>query len=197
MARRINTKDAEAIRQKLGQRVIVLVGLMGVGKSTIGRRLAERLGFPFIDADHEIESAAGKSIPEIFADHGEDYFRDGERKVIARLLDGGACVLATGGGAYINDETRELIRKKGVSVWLKAELPLLMSRVSRRSNRPLLQSHDPQAVMRRLMEERYPIYSTADVTVLSRDVAHSAIVNDVIKGLAQWPGLERSANEQN
>src|SRR6185503_5742827 len=183
MARRINTKDAEANRQKLGQRVIVLVGLMGAGKSTIGRRLAERLGFPFIDADHEIESAAGKSIAEIFADHGEDYFRDGERKVIARLLDGGACVLATGGGAYINDETRELIRKKGVSVWLKAELPLLMSRVSRRSNRPLLQSDDPQAVMRRLMEERYPIYSTADVTVLSRDVAHSAIVNDVIKGL--------------
>ena len=197
MARRINTKDAEAIRQKLGQRVIVLVGLMGAGKSTIGRRLAERLDFPFIDADHEIESAAGKSIAEIFADHGEDYFRDGERKVIARLLDGGACVLATGGGAYINDETRELIRKKGVSVWLKAELPLLMSRVSRRSNRPLLQSDDPQAVMRRLMEERYPIYSTADVTVLSRDVAHSAIVNDVIKGLVQWPGLERSANEQN
>ena len=168
MARRINSKDAEAIRQKLGQRVIVLVGLMG----------------------------AGKSIPEIFADHGEDYFRDGERKVIARLLDGGACVLATGGGAYINDETRELIRKKGVSVWLKAELPLLMSRVSRRSNRPLLQSEDPQAVMRRLMEERYPIYSTADITVLSRDVAHSTIVNDVMKALAQWPGLERSANEQ-
>jgi len=196
MARRINTKDAEAIRQKLGQRVIVLVGLMGAGKSTIGRRLAERLGFSFIDADHEIESAAGKSIPEIFADHGESYFRDGERKVIARLLDGGACVLATGGGAYINDETRELIRKKGVSVWLKAELPLLMSRVSRRSNRPLLLSEDPQAVMRRLMEDRYPIYSTADITVLSRDVAHSAIVNDVMKGLAQWPGLERSANEQ-
>jgi shikimate kinase len=196
MARRINSKDAEAIRQKLGQRVIVLVGLMGAGKSTIGRRLAERLGFPFIDADQEIESAAGKSIPEIFADHGEDYFRDGERKVIARLLDGGACVLATGGGAYINDETRELIRKKGVSVWLKAELPLLMSRVSRRSNRPLLQSEDPQAVMRRLMEERYPIYSTADITVLSRDVAHSTIVNDVMKALAQWPGLERSANEQ-
>jgi shikimate kinase len=197
MARRINNKDAEAIRQKLGKRAIVLVGLMGAGKSTIGRRLAERLGFPFVDADQEIESAAGKSIPEIFADHGEDYFRDGERKVIARLLDGGACVLATGGGAYINDETRELIRRKGVSVWLKAELPLLMSRVSRRSNRPLLQSDDPQAVMRRLMEARYPIYSTADVTVLSRDVAHSAIVNDVIKGLAQWPGLERSANEQN
>ena len=196
MARRINSKDAEAIRQKLGQRVIVLVGLMGAGKSTIGRRLAERLGFPFIDADQEIESAAGKSIPEIFADHGEDYFRDGERKVIARLLDGGACVLATGGGAYINDETRELIRRKGVSVWLKAELPLLMSRVSRRSNRPLLQSDDPQAVMRRLMEARYPIYSTADITVLSRDVAHSTIVNDVMKALAQWPGLERSANEQ-
>ena len=137
MARRSNTKDVESIRHRLGNRVIVLVGLMGAGKSTVGRRLAEKLDLPFVDADHEIEAAAGKTIPEIFADHGETYFRDGERKVITRLLDGGAAVLATGGGAYVNPATRDMIRSKGISVWLKADLPLLMRRVSRRSNRPL------------------------------------------------------------
>jgi shikimate kinase len=196
MARRNNTIDVESIRQRLGGRVIVLVGLMGAGKSTVGRRLAERLGLPFKDADHEIETAAGKTIPEIFADHGEAYFRDGERKVIARLLDSGAAVLATGGGAYVNPGTRDLIRKKGIAVWLKADLPLLMRRVSRRSNRPLLKNGDPEGVMRRLIEERYPIYAGADVTVMSRDVAHTAIVNDVIKALAHWPGWERVTHEQ-
>jgi shikimate kinase len=163
---------------------------MGAGKSTVGRRLADKLGLPFVDADHEIEAAAGKTIPEIFADHGEAYFREGERKVIARLLDSGAAVLATGGGAYVNTETRNLIKLKGVSIWLKADLPLLMRRVSRRSNRPLLKSDDPQAVMRRLIEERYPIYQLADITVMSRDVAHTAMVNDVLKALLQWPGWE-------
>jgi shikimate kinase len=192
MARRSNSKDADSIRQRLGDRVIVLVGLMGAGKSTVGRRLAEKLALPFIDADHEIEAAAGKTIPEIFADHGEAYFRDGERKVIARLLDSGAAVLATGGGAYIHAETRDLIKRKAVSVWLKAALPLLMRRVSRRSNRPLLKNDDPEAVMRRLMDERYPIYASADIAVTSRDVAHTAVVNDVINALAQWPGWEQS-----
>jgi shikimate kinase len=196
MARRTNPRDVESIRERLRGRAVVLVGLMGAGKSTVGRRLAEKLGLPFIDADHEIEAAAGKSIPEIFADHGEAYFRDGERKVIARLLDSGAAVLATGGGAYVNNGTRELIRQKGISVWLKADLPLLMRRVNRRSNRPLLKNTDPEAVMRRLIEERYPVYASADVTVMSRDVAHTAIVNDVIKALAQWSGWERLANEQ-
>jgi shikimate kinase len=190
MVVRSNFKDAEAIRRRLGDRAIVLVGLMGAGKSTVGRRLADKLGLPFVDADHEIEAAAGKTIPEIFADHGEAYFREGERKVIARLLDSGAAVLATGGGAYVNTETRNLIKLKGVSIWLKADLPLLMRRVSRRSNRPLLKSDDPQAVMRRLIEERYPIYQLADITVMSRDVAHTAMVNDVLKALLQWPGWE-------
>src|SRR5438105_11355702 len=196
MARRNNVKDIESIRRQLVDRVIVLVGLMGAGKSTVGRRLAEELELPFVDADHEIEAAAGKTIPEIFADHGEAYFRDGERKVIARLLDGGAAVLATGGGAYVNNATRELIRSKGISVWLKADLPLLMRRVSRRSNRPLLKTDDPEAVMRRLIDEPYPVYEKADVTVASRDVAHTAVVNDVIKALAQWPGWEQASNEQ-
>jgi shikimate kinase len=190
MVVRSNFKDAEAIRRRLGDRAIVLVGLMGAGKSTVGRRLADKLGLPFVDADHEIEAAAGKTIPEIFADHGEAYFREGERKVIARLLDSGAAVLATGGGAYVNTETRNLIKLKGVSIWLKADLPLLMRRMSRRSNRPLLKSDDPQAVMRRLIEERYPIYQHADITVMSRDVAHTAMVNDVLKALLQWPGWE-------
>ncbi len=190
MVVRSNFKDAESIRRRLGDRAIVLVGLMGAGKSTVGRRLADKLGLPFVDADHEREAAAGKTIPEIFADHGEAYFREGERKVIARLLDSGAAVLATGGGAYVNTETRNLIKLKGVSIWLKADLPLLMRRVSRRSNRPLLKSDDPQAVMRRLIEERYPIYQLADITVMSRDVAHTAMVNDVLKALLQWPGWE-------
>jgi shikimate kinase len=190
MVVRSNFKDAESIRRRLGDRAIVLVGLMGAGKSTVGRRLADKLGLPFVDADHEIEAAAGKTIPEIFADHGEAYFREGERKVIARLLDSGAAVLATGGGAYVNTETRNLIKLKGVSIWLKADLPLLMRRVSRRSNRPLLKSDDPQAVMRRLIEERYPIYQHADITVMSRDVAHTAMVNDVLRALLQWPGWE-------
>jgi shikimate kinase len=190
MVARSNFKDAESIRRRLGDRAIVLVGLLGAGKSTVGRRLADKLGLPFVDADHEIEAAAGKTIPEIFADHGEAYFREGERKVIARLLDSGAAVLATGGGAYVNTETRNLIKLKGVSIWLKADLPLLMRRVSRRSNRPLLKSDDPQAVMRRLIEERYPIYQHADITVMSRDVAHTAMVNDVLKALLQWPGWE-------
>lgn len=190
MARRSLTKETEIIRQKLGQRPIVLVGLMGAGKTTIGRRLAAKLGLSFVDADHEIELAAGKTIPEIFADHGEAYFRDGERKVIARLLASGPAILATGGGAFMNDETRQNIHKSGVAVWLKADLPLLMKRVKKRSNRPLLRTENPEDVMRKLIEERYPIYAKADVTVESRDVAHSSMVGDVIRALAQWPGWE-------
>jgi shikimate kinase len=196
MARRNTSKETECVRRRLGNRVIVLVGLMGAGKSTVGRRLAEKLGLSFMDADHEIEVAAGKTIPEIFADHGETYFRDGERKVIARLLDSGPAVLATGGGAYINPDTRELIRLKGVSIWLKADLPVLMRRVSRRSNRPLLQTSDPEAVMRGLIEERYPIYANADITITTRDVAHTAIVKDVLKGLAQWQGWNRANDDE-
>ena len=191
MARRALIKEVEFIRDKLGDHAIVLVGLMGAGKTTVGRRLSDKLGVPFVDADHEIEIAAGKRIAEIFADHGEAYFRDGERKVIARLLESGAQVMATGGGAFMNEETRRRIREAGVSVWLRADLALLLKRVSRRSDRPLLNNDDPTTVMTRLVEQRYPVYATADITVDSQDIPHTSIVNDVIKALAEWPEWER------
>lgn len=177
---------AKTVREGLGSRSIALVGLMGCGKSSVGRRLAARLELPFVDADDEIERAAGKSIPDIFAEHGEAHFREGERKVIQRLLSEGQKVLATGGGAYMNAETRSAIRHAGIAVWLKAELPVLMRRVLKRDNRPLLKEKDPEAVMRALMETRYPIYAQADVTVDSRDVAHDVIVEEVLKSLATY-----------
>jgi shikimate kinase len=194
MARRSLSKEIEDIREKLGNHSIVLVGLMGAGKSSIGRRLAEKLDVPFVDADHEIEIAADKTIPEIFKDHGEAYFREGERRVISRLIENGAQVLSTGGGAFINEETRQGIQSRGISVWLKADLSLLMKRVMKRADRPLLQTEDPEAVMQKLMDQRYPIYATADVTVESRDVQHTQMVNEVIKVLAKWPGWERLNN---
>jgi shikimate kinase len=175
--------STEALLSLLGERSIVLVGLMGCGKSSVGRRLASRLGIGFVDADEEIERVAAKTIVEIFADHGEAYFRDGERRVIGRLLASGPQVLATGGGAFINLETRAKIRERGVSVWLRAELPVLMRRVSKRDTRPLLKTGDPEATMRDLMAKRYPIYAEADVTVESRDVPHDIIVNEVIAAL--------------
>jgi shikimate kinase len=170
----------------LGSRSIVLIGLMGAGKTTVGRRLAKRLNLPFVDADHEIEAAAGKTIPEIFADHGEAYFREGERRVIGRLLFKGPQVLATGGGAYMDPETRRAIREHGISVWLKADLPVLMKRVRKRGNRPLLANPDPEGVMQRLMEQRYPVYADSDITVESREVPHDSVVDDVVKALAFW-----------
>ena len=157
----------------------------GGGKDHFGRRLAERLAIPFVDADIEIEKAAGKTVPEIFTDHGETYFRDGERRVIARLLEQGPQVLATGGGAFINPETRRLVRQRGLSVWLRAELPLLMKRVRRRSNRPLLNTSDPEGVMRKLIEERYPVYAEADITIDSRDLSHNVVVNELLQALSQ------------
>lgn len=173
----------EALLSLLGERSIVLVGLMGCGKSSVGRRLASRLGLGFVDADEEIERVAAKTIVEIFTDHGEAYFRDGERRVIARLLASGPQVLATGGGAFINPETRAKIRERGVSVWLRADLPVLMRRVSKRDTRPLLKSGDPEATMRDLMKKRYPVYAEADVTIESRDVPHDVIVNEIIAAL--------------
>ena len=172
------------IRKALGSRSIVLIGLMGAGKTAVGRRLANKLDLPFIDADTEIEVAAGASISEIFAEHGEAYFRHGERKVIARLLQGGPQVLATGGGAYMNPETRAAIKARGVSVWLKADAKVLLKRVGRRGNRPLLAGGEPEKVMKKLMQERYPVYAEADVTVESRDVPHELIVGSVIDALA-------------
>lgn len=177
------------VRAALGTRPIVLVGLMGCGKSSIGKRLAAKLNLPFVDADEEIERAAAKSINEIFADHGEAHFRDGERRVIGRLLANGAQVLATGGGAFINPETRAKIGEAGISVWLKAELPVLMRRVLKRDTRPLLRSGDPEAVMRDLMEKRYPIYAEADITVESREVHHEVIVSEIVDALLRLPTL--------
>jgi shikimate kinase len=150
-------------------KTIVLVGLMGAGKSCIGRRLAHRLGLAFVDADHEIERAAGCSIAEIFERHGEIDFRDGERRVIARLLQNPVHVLAAGGGAFMDPRTRELIRERAISMWLRADLELLMRRVSRRSDRPLLRVADPRQKLAELMAERYPIYAEADITVDSAD----------------------------
>jgi shikimate kinase len=161
-----------------------MVGLMGCGKSAVGRRLAVKLGLPFVDADEEIEKAAGKSIEDIFADHGEPYFREGERKVLARLLRSGSQVLATGGGAFMNAETRAAIAQCGISVWLKADLALLVRRVGKRNNRPLLKTGDPEAVMQSLMDVRYPIYAEADITVESRDVPHEIIVAEILERLA-------------
>jgi shikimate kinase len=184
MPRRSIGKDIEAVKRSLNGRSIVLVGLMGAGKSTVGRRLAQKLGLEFIDADSEIERAAGKAVSDIFRDHGEAYFREGERKVIARLLESGPQVLATGGGAFTNEETRQNIARRGISVWLKADIDLLMKRVRRRDNRPLLRAEDPEEIMRQLIAQRYPIYSQADVTVESRDVPHNSIVTDVIRALA-------------
>ena len=182
----------ETVRTALGTRSLVLVGLMGCGKSSIGRRLATRLALPFIDADEEIERVAHKSISEIFADHGEAFFRDREAKVIARLLSAGPQVLATGGGAFMTEETRAQIRDLGISIWLRAELPVLMRRVGKRDTRPLLKDTDPEAVMRRLMDARYPVYAEADITVESRDVPHEAIVSEIVKALTQHPALAQT-----
>jgi shikimate kinase len=176
-------QDAE-ISAALGKRSIVLVGMMGAGKSTIGRRLSARLHLPFLDADNEIELAhAGMTIPEIFAAYGEPYFRDGEARVIARLLEGGPAVLATGGGAFMREETRNRIRDKAVSIWLKADADTIMRRVKRRADRPLLQTPDPAATIGRLIEEREPIYQHADLTIASRDVPHEKIVDECIDAL--------------
>jgi len=171
------------VRAGLGARSVVLVGMPGCGKSAIGRRLAQRLELPFVDADDEIEQAAGKAITDIFKEHGEPYFREGERKVIARILNSGSQVLATGGGAFMSADTRDNIRSSAVSVWLKAELPLLLRRVLKRNNRPLLE-RDPEGVMRTLVETRYPIYALADITVESRDLPHDVMVFEIIEGLA-------------
>ncbi len=195
MARRSNSKDIEFAHQKLGNRALVLVGLMGAGKTSVGRRLAEKLDVPFVDADHEIEVAAGKTIPEIFNDHGEGYFREGERRVIMRLLENGKQVLATGGGAFMNSETREKIKDQGISLWLKADLDVLLKRVAKRNDRPLLQNDDPASVMKKLIDLRYPIYALSDITVESRDVQHGQMVNDVIKALADFEGLDVKHNE--
>jgi shikimate kinase len=178
-----------AIVAALGRRAIVLVGMMGAGKSSVGRRLAGRLGLAFVDADAEIEAAAGMSIADIFAAHGEAYFRSGEARVIARLLEGGAQVMAAGGGAFMNADTRAAIRAKAVAIWLDADFEVLLRRVKRRSDRPMLKTADPAETLRRLLAERNPVYAEADLRLHSRDAPHDAIVNEAVAALAGHFGL--------
>ncbi|KKB10930.1 shikimate kinase [Devosia geojensis] len=168
----------------LNGRPLVLVGMMGAGKTTVGRRLAARLGRQFLDSDEEIEKAAQMTIPEMFEELGEAEFRSGETRVIARILKDEDIVLATGGGAFVNEETRALIKSVAVSVWIKADFELLFSRVSRRSNRPLLKTANPRQTLKDLIEVRYPIYGQADVTVVSRDVPHDTVASDLIEAVA-------------
>jgi shikimate kinase len=174
-----NSRAAELV-ERLGDRPIVLVGLMGAGKTAIGRRVAAQLKLPFVDSDHEIETASRMSVPELFEKYGEAEFRALEQRVIARLLHDGARVLATGGGAFMNGDTRSAIREQAVSVWLKADLDTLMARVVRKQNRPLLKADDPRAVMERLMAVRYPVYAEADITVQTRDERREVIADEVI-----------------
>ena len=180
---------AKALVAALGSKSLVLVGMMGAGKTSVGKRLAARLGLDFIDADAEIESAHRMTIPEIFAKHGEAYFREGERKVVARLLEAGPRVIATGGGAFLHKATRSRIKQHAISVWLKADFDVLMRRVRKKSNRPLLQTPDPEGTLLRLIEERYPIYAEADHEVLSKDGPHEIVIEDILRILEQDFGL--------
>ena len=172
-----------AVVRALAGRSIVLVGMMGAGKSSIGRRLASRLGIPFIDADAEIESAAGMTIPEIFEKHGEPYFRAGEARVIARLLDNGPQVLATGGGAVMDPQTRALIAQKGISIWLKADIDVLLKRTKRRNDRPLVEK------IKDLLPVREPIYAQANIIIHSRDEPHDTIIDEIMGELPKRLGL--------
>ena len=165
------------------KRTVVLVGLMGAGKTTIGRRLASKLDVDFIDSDDEIEKAAGCSIPDIFEKYGEDEFREGERKIIKRLMTQTPCVLATGGGAFMNADSRKVIAENGLSVWLKAEIGTLLRRVSKRKNRPLLRQGDPKKIMAKLIDERYPVYAEADITVGSAEGPHDVVVQKIVEAL--------------
>jgi shikimate kinase len=164
-------------------RTIVLVGLMGVGKTTVGRRLAAALDLPFRDSDEEVQRAAGRTVAEIFAERGEAEFRDGERRVIARLLDEPPHVLATGGGAFMNPETRRLVKEKAVSVWLRADIDVMLRRVSRKNDRPLLQGPDPHGVLEALAAQRYPVYAEADIEIESSDTPHASTVELIIDAL--------------
>ena len=183
----LSPTEIEALVQRI-DRPVVLVGLMGVGKSSIGRKLASLLHVPFVDADDEIERAAQMSISEIFAQFGEPYFRDGERRVIARLIDGPGtrCVIATGGGAFVNDETRALILDKAIAVWLDSEIDVLVDRVGRKDTRPLLKDGDPREILTRLKAEREPAYAQAPIRVMSSTGPQSRTVARVLKGIAEW-----------
>ena len=170
----------ERVLSRLGEKSVVLVGMMGAGKTSIGRRLATVLRLPFVDADMEIEKAANLSVPEIFAQYGEAHFREGEQRVTARLLANGPAVLATGGGAFMSEQTRRSCREHGVTVWLKADVPVLLERVRKKGNRPLLSGPDPEGALRGLLMEREKIYALADLSIGSRDGPHHVLVADII-----------------
>lgn len=184
------TTDAIDWRSVLGPRSIVLIGMMGAGKTHVGRRLARQTGLPFVDADDEIELAAGCTIPEMFEKYGEPAFRDGEVRVIQRLLDGGPQILSTGGGAFMSAETRETVARQGVSVWLRAELDILYARTRRRKDRPLLQTDDPKATLRALLDAREPVYGQADVIIDTGDETGDTTARTVLNALAHHLGVE-------
>ncbi len=183
--RRKNFRQTSVINPSaLGvDRTIVLVGLMGVGKTTVGRRLAKKLGMDFVDSDHEIEKAADMTISEIFEEYGEEDFRAGERQVISRLLDGNPQVIATGGGAFINQETRRMIKDKGLSIWLDADIDTLVERTGRRDTRPLLKQGDPKEILTKLANERSPLYGKADLKVMSGAGPHETVVDNILQAL--------------
>lgn len=186
----------EMLQQLIGDRPIVLIGMMGAGKTTVGRRLAARLGRHFVDSDEEVEKAAGMSIEDIFAAHGEADFRAGEVKVIARLLKESGIVLGTGGGAFMNAETRALIKQSAVSVWIKADFDLLFQRVSRRSNRPLLKTANPRETLQKLIDARYPTYAEADITIVSRDVPQDQVASEVIDAIVAHFGTPATPDQE-
>ncbi len=180
---------------RLGPRAIVFVGLMGAGKTSIGRRVAQALDIPFVDSDHEIEAVSRLTIPELFERYGESEFRALENRVIERLIRDGAGVISTGGGAFMNAQTRMAIGKSGISIWLKADIDLLMDRVSKKQTRPLLKTPDPRGTMIRLMQERYPVYELADITVQSRDEKREVIANEVVEALDRYLDLATNRTE--
>ncbi len=175
----------EALARRI-DRPVVLVGMMGVGKSSVGRKLATLLHLPFVDADEEIERAAQMAIPEMFERFGEAHFRDGERRVIARLIDGERKVIATGGGAFVNPETRALILDRAIAVWLDSDVETLLERVGRKDNRPLLKQGDPREILTRLRDERRPAYAQAPIHVVSTRGPHSRTIGKVLKGIEAW-----------
>lgn len=181
---------ASQIRDRLGERTIVFVGLMGAGKTAIGRQVAQILDLPFADSDHEIEAVSKMTVPELFERYGEPEFRALEQRVIERLMKDGPRVVSTGGGAFMNAQTREIIGRHGLGVWLKADLDLLMERVSKRQNRPLLKDPDPRGVMRRLMDERYPFYAQAHLTFETRDAKREVITAETLQAIARYLGVD-------
>jgi shikimate kinase len=189
-------EDAASLLDRLGDRSIVFVGLMGAGKTAIGRKLSQMLGLPFVDSDHEIEAVSRMTIAELFEQYGEAEFRALEARVIERLLKGGPQIFSTGGGAFMNEQTRLGVAERGVSVWLRADLDLLMQRVAKKPSRPLLRNPDPRAVMARLMEERYPVYATADITIVTRDERREIIAGEVLEALKVRLTVPGSAPER-